>query len=484
MPRPSLFQRIGLAFRAAGSMLFQGEGGFGNNWRFLFPGSQYDYEEAAGDLWRNSSVAACLRWIRVNFPEPKVEVVRDQADGQEQIQPRHELTKLLARPNKFYDWYVLGAVCVLSAVVDGNFYIRKIRSGSGKPVELWWLPHWLVRPRWKGDGTEFIGWYEYLVNGKWIRVEVEDMIHFRTGCDPRNARLGWSELKAALRAVCGLNECDTYTAAILRNMGIPGIIIGPGAPEVNLQDDDIDVIKDQFREGYTSEQRGEPMVAGRMFKVEKISMTPEELRLDKIPARLEDTIHAVIGLPAMVTGVASGAAHKTYANYGEARKAAYEDFLIPLQKSIASCLTHQLLVDFELSDTGYRVRFDYSGVQCLAEAETEVATRVGQLYQVFQVIKRSEARQELGWDFTTEDEVYYDETKPAPPAMGEGGGDADPQVAGGTNKDKDGEEDRGAPKTISLSLWRRIQRLCLDLDADLRRRRGRGVVSGDDRRAA
>lgn len=412
-PLAPFVRRVGAMFRAAGKMIFQGQGGFGFPFRFLLPGAQFDYEAAAGDLWRNSAVAACLRWIKTNFPEPTVEVVRDLADGTEEIQKGHALPKLLKRPNKFYDWYTLGAICSLSAVVDGNFYLRKIRSGSGQVVELWWIPHWLCRPRWKADGTEFIGWYEYQVNGRWVRVEVEDIIHFRSGIDPWNARLGWTELKAALRAICGLNECDTYTAAILRNMGIPGIIIGPGSPEVNIQDDDVDVLKDQFRESYTSEQRGEPMVSSRMFKVEKISMSPKDMQLADVPSRLEDQVCAVIGLPAMVVGVTSGAQHKTYANYGEARRAAYEDCLIPLQKAIASCLTHQLLGDFEAGE-GYRVRFDYSGVQCLAEAEGEVAERVGKLYQTHQLITRAEGRQALGYDFTEEDNVYYDETKPEP----------------------------------------------------------------------
>jgi HK97 family phage portal protein len=304
------------------------------------------------------------------------------------------------------------------------------------------------------------------------------MIHFRTGIDPRNARLGWSELKAAVRAICGLNECDTYTAAILRNMGIPGIIIGPGHADVNLQDDDIDIIKDQFREGYTSEHRGEPMVASRMFKVEKISMSPEELRLDKLPARLEDQVCAVIGVPPMVAGVSSGAQHKTYANYGEARKAAYEDCLIPLQKAIAACLTHQLLIDFENTDLGYRVRFDYAGVQCLAEAETEVATRVGRLYKEFELITRAEGRQALGYDFTEDDEVYYSETKPAPPAMIAGPTDPPGDDSELEPKNNDNEDDAArskrqrniASEVLPAAVWGRLDRTIELVDQELKRR--------------
>ena len=56
--RPPLLARLRAAVRAAG-MVFNGTMGQGYTWRTLLPGSQYDYEAAAGDLWRNSAVAAC-----------------------------------------------------------------------------------------------------------------------------------------------------------------------------------------------------------------------------------------------------------------------------------------------------------------------------------------------------------------------------------------------------------------------------------------
>jgi len=64
------------------------------------PGSQYDYEAAAGDLWRNSAVACCLRWIRVNYPEPVLEVVRKLPDGKDEVVTNSEVVKLLHRPTR------------------------------------------------------------------------------------------------------------------------------------------------------------------------------------------------------------------------------------------------------------------------------------------------------------------------------------------------------------------------------------------------
>lgn len=389
-------------------MTWNGYGGQGYGWRLLLPGTQYDYEAAAGDLWRNSAVAACLRWIKINFPEPKIEVIKELGDGKDEVVRKSEVAKLLSRPNPFWDRYQFYAACSLSYIVDGNCYIRKIRSASGKVVQLWWIPHWLIFPRWKMDGSEYIGWYDYNVNGKTERIPIDDIIHWRNGIDPRDDRRGFSEVKQGVRSICGLNECDTYTSAMLRNMGIVGALISfDGEDNAGIDPGDIDLLRDQWREDHTSEGRGTPLFSPRGMRVQKLGMSPEDMRLDKIPARLEDTIHSLIGLSPMVTNASSGKDHKTYANYGEARKAGYEDCLIPMQGSYAECLTVNLLEkDFSEGD---RVRFDYSGIKCLAQNETEVAERVGKQYQVYQTITRAEAREMQGLDWLPEDEVFFDQ---------------------------------------------------------------------------
>ena len=468
MARPNLVRRVwgrvAGSFRALGGMVFQGTGGGGGpGWRLLLPGSQFDYEAAAGDLWRNSAVAACLGWLKKNFPEPTLEVATKEADGSELGTVDHDLVRLLNRPNPYYDRYTFWAAVCLSWVVDGNVYIRKVRSASGKVVQLWWLPHWLVWPRWPMDGSEFISYYQYQVNGRLERIAVEDLVHLRSGIDPHNDRKGLAELKSALRAVFGLNECDSYTAAILKNMGIVGAVISPGSPDVDFMPEDIDDARQLWRERHTGDNRGEPFFATRSVKVERLGLSPEELRLDKLPARLEDQVCAAIGVPAMVVGVSSGAQHKTYANYGEARQAAYEDCLIPLQKAIAEGLTHQLLVPDFGGKPHQRVRWNYAGVQCLSENETEVADRVGKQYQTYQTIKRSEARQALGYDYGPEDEVYYSEL-PAPI-------DATDDQADGIPLDDESEDER-------TRAWQRLESVLGTLEAIVSRRR---AARSDDR---
>ena len=88
-------------------------------------------------------------------------------------------------------------------------------------------------------------------------------------------------------------------------------------------------------------------------------------------------------LPAMLvvddfhfTSLTSGASHKTVANYGEARRALYEDTIIPTQRCVAEELTDQLLPDFDAPE-GACARWVYRGVRCLQEDENDKGERGG-----------------------------------------------------------------------------------------------------------
>jgi HK97 family phage portal protein len=406
-------------------MVHDGRGGDGTAWRLLAPGAHYDYEAQAGDLWRNSAVAACLRVLKTNFAEPSLGVAVLDADGNENHVAGHELPTLLDKPNKHYDGGVLWGATVLSLKTDGNAYWLKVYSRLGKLVELWWVPPWLIKPVWPADGSQFIAKYRYEVNGRYYYLDPSDVVHFRQGLDPRNDRLGLADLKAAVREVATDNEASTFIAAVLRNMGVPTVVISPLEQGGTFAEGVPDDIRSQWRSNQTGERRGDPLVSDSL-KVERLSLSPKEMSLADIPDRLEDRICALLGVPAMLAGLTSGATHKTYANYGEGRKSLYEDTIIPDQRAVARVLTMQVLCDFH-SPQGAYVRWIYKGIQCLRENENELATRAGVLYYDKKLIKRSEARQMIGLASTPADDLYYDEivaaqasptrALPAPPAV-------------------------------------------------------------------
>lgn len=386
--QPSILKRAGLAIKSV-AMRWSGYGGapqgsyVGGSYnsgilRRGLPGARYDYEAEAGPLWLNSAVAICLGWVARNFPEPRLAVERLRSGEWVDI-PDHPILEGLETPNRGYDDDVLWAATALSLVVDGNGYWIKARARSGR-IEYWYVPHWMIRPVWPDTGEVFISGYIMTVDGRPVPLKTEDVIHFRTGIDPYNERVGLAPLKACLREVCSDNEAGTYTASILRNMGIPGVVLSPEDKGDQIDGDDRKLLASDWKRKFTGEGRGEPLVMGVPIKVDTVGVTPEKMALDKIRRIPEARICAAIGLDPMVVGLSSGKEGRTYSNLQQANRQGYENCLMPLQKSMAKAIQRQS-PDLIGSRRKERLVWDYSGVSALREDQTELTKRVVLTYQ-------------------------------------------------------------------------------------------------------
>ena len=376
-------------------------------------GATRDYAAQAGAVWKNSAVAIGLSWFADNLPEPRPRVARRKADGSTDYRTDLPAVRTMRRPNRFYRWATLITACNLSYRVDGNAFILIARNPffrKGDPVELYWVDHRHIRPRADASGPYWERW-----TGKgWKRHELDEVIHLRDGIDPDNPRLGCSALKRCLREVCTDNEAATYHEAILRNMGVVGVVIQPadeddgfGSPEER------EAIADTFVDKTTGNRRGRPLVSSIRWKLDQLGVKPDEMALDQILKIPESRICGALRLPAMVLGLAVGAEQRTFSNYGEARKAAYEDAVIPFLKLVAEAFTDDLLPLLEGQD-GDEVDFDYSAVQCLGESEDAKFARYGDAYQTNKGITRNEYRSGIGLETVETGDTFADGTSPEP----------------------------------------------------------------------
>lgn len=385
--------------------------------------SGVNWSRDAGKLWENSAVAIGLKWYSTTAPEAPFCVTRRAADGSTQIVPGHPLTLLLRQPrgeNQRGGGAVpasnLWAATILSLKVDGNAYwILRRNEYTRRVVAIEYIPHWCLEPDWTSD-TEYISHYRYRIGSQQDQlIPVEDVIHFRDGIDPENTRKGLSALRSLLREVVSDNEATAYTAAILKNMGVPGVLITPKADSKTgmvkkTSEGFKERVKELWKQVTRGDSRGDAVVFDEPFDVTMPGWTPEQLALDRIRQVPEARIIAALQIPAMVVGLSVGDNQRTYANMREAREMAYESSVIPLLSMLADTIQVQLLP--QITGRGDELcGFDLTQVRVLQTDLSDLWTRAREAW-VSDGITRAEYRAMLGYEVDeARDNVFFSEAQ-------------------------------------------------------------------------
>ena len=353
----------------------------------------------------NSIVMSCLDYIERVFSEAPLMLEEYLPDRQEWAPKfKDDFLDLLKRPNDFYDGTTLFRAMLSDRILTGTGYWIKVRSSSGRVVQLWWAPSSLMTPNSdsKNDSV-FIKDYTYNVNGKPITLGLDDVIRFPIGMDPSNPRIGLSPMKSLWREIYTDDEAANMTASLLKNMGVPGIIISPKGGTIS-QESAI-AIKEQYMEKYTGDRRGEPLVLEGETSIESFGFSPEQMQLRSLRGIPEERISARLGVSSAVVGLGAGlATTKVGATLREYREHDVETTIVPLWREIAGQLTQQLLREFRSLDN-WRVNFNLMEVRVLQEDELKRAGRVTNLVTQG-LIKVSEGRRQLGYPVLDEHEIY------------------------------------------------------------------------------
>ena len=377
--QPSLMAEV---FAAIKARLFPRWGGTPtsgdwNRYHGNYRGTNVDYAEAAGNLYQNSTVAVCLAWIQSAFPEAELQVVT--LDGPEaNPEPAHALVTLLERPNPFTGGDLFWQNLLWDLLLGGNAYAVKVRAATGAVRELWNIPRQRMVPTWRGD--DFITAYRQTMEGQETVFPPEDVLHFRMGRDPQNERLGYSPLASCLREIATLNEGANYTADILRNGAVGSHLVS--AKEKNsMTPEQAAEMETRWLNKLRGGGRGKPLFSSLPADVHNLNYSPADLDLGRMTDAHSNMVCAAFGLPAMIVGVSSGEADKTYANWNEAKGAAMTRGVIPLQRLIAEVLTYSLLIPDFGGGTNQRCRFDTSTIASLQEDQNQRWARVTDGFQ-------------------------------------------------------------------------------------------------------
>lgn len=406
------------------------------------PRTTYSYRRDVGDGLNSNVVMAPVNWILRNFTEAELRMQRRTKGMWEPLED-HAVVELVDEPNPFYDGDLLWKATLVSYTLDGNGYWLKVRNAFGEIAQLWYVPHFLIRPQYPRDGTTFITHYEYspVYGGRTIDLPVEDVVHFRFGLDPRNVRLGLSPLKPLLREVFTDDEAANFSATILRNMGVPGGIIAPRDHNALPSPEDVKAMKDYMQSAFTGDNRGQWLVLGTPTLTEQFGFDPQQLMIGNLRDIAEERVCAALGIPAAVVGFGAGLQQtKVGATMKELRRLAWTSCLQPMQRSLAKQLTVSLVPEFMSQRRRFRLAFDVSQVPAFQEEETEQANRVRTMVEAG-VLRVDKAQEMLGLEVDPSQAIYLRPSGVVAVAEGDAGivKPVDP-ASDVEDEDEDGEE--------------------------------------------
>ncbi len=368
---------------------------FGSGWNMFLPPSDPHMERKV-NVNEASVVMAPVLWVMRQLPGAGIIITRN-----EEVITDHPMLDLVRRPNKYYGGRLLKMALAHDLVIDGNGYIVKIRNRIGLPVELWYVPHWMIKPAFPKDGSEFLSHYVYRPGGKEIHLDPSDVIHIKFGIDPYNQRLGISPLKSLLREVFTDQEASEFSAYVLENGGVPGLVISP--KDGTIPQRDVDAVKEYIEKRFTGHNRGKPLALSGPTEIREYGYSPDKMDLSALRNVSEERVCACIGVAAAEVGFGTGLeTTKVGATMHEMRKKSYEDAVMPLQEIIADAIESSLLPDFEPKPELYKVGWDWSKVKVLQEDENQRWLRLSQAVQAGWMTV-AEAQRQAG--------VYVDDTQ-------------------------------------------------------------------------
>lgn len=364
----------------------------------------------------NTAVLACLFAIATAYTEPPLAVYRKQ-NGKTETLPEHPIQMLFEKPTPNHELTIDEILFWLEWAkhTDGNAYLVKVRSGdarTGNVIQLWPVSPLRMEPYTEPDSGDWITYYRYQVRpGAYEPIPVENVIHFKSGLQDRDMRKGISRLKHLIRTISSDNEAEEFTATLLENYAVPGLVVWPTNGGV-IDKDDAEALTAKLRQKFGGKNRGNIAVMSKESKVEQFGFSPEEINMPGVHNHAEERISGVMGIPALLAGLGAGLQRSIQDNGRQLREYFTETKLVPEWRADGRKLTAALREDFT-RDPRIHIGYDLTDVRALQEDEDAKYRRLSTATRK-PFITRNEARADVGLDpidaWDAEDE------RPAQPA--------------------------------------------------------------------
>ena len=327
------------------------------------------------------------------------------------------LAKLVQRPNPDMDWRTMIEYCVQHKDLSGNCFWSKVRAGNNQVAELWVLLPQAIKV--VPGQVRLVEKYEYDLGTVRRNIPPEDMLHFKYP-DPSNMYFGMSPLLSASQAVDIDNEAERFQKVSLENRGLSDIHfeVPPEATAEQVA---------RLRQIYQDQQAGPRNARKALFSSAKatvLNTSAAELDFTESRRFIRDEICSAFGVPPPMVGNYERA---TLANIETARQIFWRDTMIPLLDRISAVLNSQLANEF---GSEYRIRYDLSQVDALAENLTEKIDQAQKLFAMGLPFNEINKRVELGFDEIEGGAVGYLSSSLLPTNYMEGENEQDQELRG------------------------------------------------------
>jgi HK97 family phage portal protein len=355
-----------------------------------------DYQYVTQAYYKVVWVYACVSLISNATSSIKWNLYRKNNNNITEIE-EHPILKIVnVNANKYTTSKEFFDIWTTYLALQGKFFA--IYNRSVLPTELQFLYPHQTRPI--PNLQDFVSAFEYRYGGNTKKYESEIVLWSRF-FDPLDVYEGLSPIKAMSRTIDTENEAVDWNKNTLQNSAVP-----PGAINVvNPSPELTKTLREEWKKRYAGANNARiPLV----LNAEKASytnfgMSPQDM--DFLEQRKLNRIEicAGFGVPPQLVGDTET---QTYSNYEQAQKAFWENTIIPKYLSdIQGVLNQDLLPRFA---DNLKLEPDLDSVPALQENREILIENVSKLWKVG-LIKRSEGRNQLDYDFESDDDVYINE---------------------------------------------------------------------------
>ena len=289
-----------------------------------------------------------------------------------------ELHKLLDRPNPAQSYASWLTELIAFGKLTGNRYIYGIApetgAGAGKYKELYVMPSQLMEII-SGGIMQPVKEYAIEYNGQY-KIPAEQICHikdFNPYFDGSGSHLyGQSPLRAGLRSMTTNNEAVQTGVKYLQNQTARGVLM---SEEGDLNEVQAQQLKDKFRKNFQgANNAGDIIITPKKLSWVNFGLNASDVSLiEQYNASIKDLCN-IYNVPAVLL---NNTESSTYNNVKEAKKALYQNCVIPELNKIADELNRWLAPKY---GDKLCIEFDYSSIPELQEETEKVVDQMSKAW--------------------------------------------------------------------------------------------------------